>query len=71
MTTPDPEPRRTAGLESGGGMSSGQTPPAEGGTFGISTPSQLHKDWAPSPLEDSFPCGGRNGHPPMNRQADP
>ncbi|MGW7210719.1 DUF6480 family protein [Streptomyces sp. NPDC054837] len=47
MATPDPEPRRTPGLEPGGGVS-----PAEGGTYGISHPEppELRKGWGAMPL---------------------
>jgi hypothetical protein len=53
MTTPDPEPRRIPGLEPGSGMSPGETPPAEGGTFGISHPEPPElrgKGWGPMPI---------------------
>ncbi|SHI56243.1 DUF6480 family protein [Streptomyces sp. 3214.6] len=52
MTTPDPDPRRTPGLVPGGGVSPGETPPAEGGTYGISHPEppELRKGWGAMPL---------------------
>ncbi|MFF1298327.1 MULTISPECIES: DUF6480 family protein [unclassified Streptomyces] len=52
MATPDPEPRRTPGLEPGGGVAPGETPPAEGGTHGISHPEppELRKGWGAMPL---------------------
>lgn len=52
MTTPDPDPRRTPGLEPGGTVPSGETPPAEGGTSGISHPEppELRKAWGAMPL---------------------
>ncbi|WP_133910876.1 DUF6480 family protein [Streptomyces sp. NBC_00582] len=52
MTTPDPEPRRTPGLEPGGGVAPGETPPAEGGIYGISHPEppELRKGWGAMPL---------------------
>ncbi|KUN30121.1 hypothetical protein AQJ23_05210 [Streptomyces antibioticus] len=52
MTSPDPEPRRTTGLEPGGGVPPGETPPAESGTSGISHPEppELRRAWGPVPL---------------------
>ncbi|MFJ9026424.1 DUF6480 family protein [Streptomyces sp. NPDC102259] len=51
MTTPDPDPRRTPGVEPGGDVSPGETPPAEGGTYGISYPvPELRKGWGAMPL---------------------
>ncbi|MFD3621255.1 DUF6480 family protein [Streptomyces sp. NPDC058676] len=51
MTTPDPDPRRTPGVEPGGDLSPGETPPAEGGTYGISHPvPELRKGWGAMPL---------------------
>ncbi|MEU0970011.1 DUF6480 family protein [Streptomyces sp. NPDC005917] len=52
MTTPDPEPERTPGLEPGGGVAPGDTPPAEGGTSGISRPEppETRKGWSTMPL---------------------
>ncbi|MFD6326322.1 DUF6480 family protein [Streptomyces sp. NPDC058442] len=52
MTTPDPDPRRTPGIKPGGGVSPGETPPAEGGTSGISYPEphELRKGWGPMAL---------------------
>lgn len=51
MTTPDPDPRTTPGLEAGGGVPPGETPPAEGGISGISHPEpvELRKAWGPWP----------------------
>lgn len=47
MTTPDPEPRRTPETKPGGGVPPGETPPAEGGTSGISYPEphEPRKGW--------------------------
>jgi hypothetical protein len=52
MTTPDPEPERTPGLEPGGGVSPGETPPAEGSTSGIAHPEppEMRKGWSTMPL---------------------
>ncbi|MEU1457162.1 DUF6480 family protein [Streptomyces avermitilis] len=50
MTTPDPHPRRAPGVAPGG-VSPGDTPPAEGGTYGISYPvPELRKGWGAMPL---------------------
>lgn len=51
MTTPDPDPRRTPGVEPGG-VPPGETPPAEGGISGISHPEppELRKGWGTMPL---------------------
>ncbi|MER6267948.1 DUF6480 family protein [Streptomyces sp900105755] len=52
MTTPDPAPGRTPGLEPSGGVPPGETPPAEGSISGISHPEppELRKGWAAMPL---------------------
>ncbi|WAX82136.1 DUF6480 family protein [Streptomyces sp. KMM 9044] len=52
MTTPDPDPRRTPEVEPGGNVPPGETPPAEGGTYGISHPEppELRKGWGAVPL---------------------
>ncbi|MET9830742.1 DUF6480 family protein [Streptomyces sp. NPDC006385] len=52
MTSPDPEPTRTPGLEPGSGVPPGETPPAEaGGTSAISHPQhELRRGWGPMPL---------------------
>lgn len=38
MTTPEPGPRRAPGVDAHGGVPPGETPPGEGGTYGISHP---------------------------------
>ncbi|MDN3026947.1 DUF6480 family protein [Streptomyces sp. S.PB5] len=52
MTSPDPDPRRSAGLEPGGGVPPGETPPAETGISGISHPEppELRKGWSAMPI---------------------
>ncbi|KND41752.1 MULTISPECIES: DUF6480 family protein [Streptomyces] len=53
MTTPDPNPRRVPGVQPGGGVSPGETPPGEGGTYGIShpePPEMRSKGWGPMPI---------------------
>ncbi|WP_406355178.1 DUF6480 family protein [Streptomyces sp. NBC_01635] len=52
MTTPDPDPRQTPEAAPRSGVSPGETPPAEGGTYGISYPEppELRKGWGAVPL---------------------
>jgi hypothetical protein len=40
-TPPDPEPDRTPGLEPGGGVSPGDTPPESGSVSGLSHPQPM------------------------------
>jgi len=51
MTTPEPEPRATPGLEPGGGVPPGETPPAEGSISGIAhpEPAELRRAWGAWP----------------------
>jgi hypothetical protein len=49
---PDPEPERTSGLEPGGGVPPGETPPAES-SLPEAGPRETHnptKGWARTPL---------------------
>ncbi|MFD0279595.1 DUF6480 family protein [Kitasatospora sp. NPDC127111] len=52
MSTPDPDPRHTAGLDGHRTLRRGDTPPAEGGISGISHPEppELRHAWGPAPL---------------------
>ncbi|MCE6996796.1 DUF6480 family protein [Saccharothrix sp. S26] len=40
-TPPDPDPARTPGLEPGGGVAPGETPPDSGQTSGLSHPQPM------------------------------
>ncbi|GMA31524.1 DUF6480 family protein [Litorihabitans aurantiacus] len=46
MTTPDPDPQNTTGLEPGGGTPPGETPPGEAST--VAAPSQTPKERSPA-----------------------
>ncbi|GAA3998707.1 DUF6480 family protein [Streptomyces plumbiresistens] len=51
-TNPDPDPDRTPGLEPGGGVPPGETPPAES-SMPEAGPQETHnppKGWAKAPL---------------------
>lgn len=50
LGNPDPEPRETPGLEPGGGVSPGDTPPGESSTSGAGPRQETSKGWAMGPL---------------------
>ncbi|MFH8886317.1 DUF6480 family protein [Streptomyces californicus] len=47
---PDPDPRNTPGLEPGGGVSPGDTPPGESSTSEAGPRQETSKGWAMAPL---------------------
>ena len=47
---PDPDPYSTPGLEPGGGVPPGETPPAEGSTSEAGPRNDLSKGWATGPM---------------------
>ncbi|MCF3964944.1 DUF6480 family protein [Streptomyces fuscigenes] len=49
-TNQDPDPLTTAGLEPGGGVPPGETPPAEGSTSEAGPLQETSRGWAGTPL---------------------
>ncbi|MEW2545038.1 DUF6480 family protein [Streptomyces sp. NPDC047002] len=47
---PDPDPRTTPGLEPGGGVPPGETPPAEGSTSEAGPLQETSPGWGRAPL---------------------
>ncbi|WP_329458072.1 DUF6480 family protein [Streptomyces sp. NBC_01497] len=47
---PDPDPLTTTGLEPGGGVPPGETPPAEGSTSEAGPRQETSRGWAGVPL---------------------
>jgi hypothetical protein len=58
FVNPDPEPERSTGLEPGGGVPPGETPPAES-SLPEAGPREVHnptKGWAKGPLTVILVC---------------